>query len=1030
MKKFFIILFVSIAVTVMGGCLNLEGILPFLNKPPVIISEPIITATEDKLYLYQVEASDPNGDTLTHSFIIKPEGMSIDSENGLIIWTPTNDQVRIHQVIIEISDGKYNVQQNFEIEVFNVNNPPKIFSYFPVNLNFEINEGDSVKFEVQAHDVDLNAVLSYQWLLNEKKVSSSTVLGNDSKNTWIYSIGYGDYSQKIVKILVNDGELEDYVQWNITINDITPPAQPTLDAVLSPTNVSPQTLSGTKKPNASIWINGVEVILVNSETVWSYNFELTEGGNSILITSKDTVGNESNEIYTAIILDTITPAIPNLESVSSSTNISSQILSGTKEANSSILINDTEVVSINSSTDWSHPYNLSEGTNNISITSRDAAGNESSAVTAIIILDTGAPKAPTLDTMLSMTNISPQTLSGTKETNTSIRINNLEEVPINPSTNWTYDFNLSEGENNISITSQDSAGNESDEATAKIILDTISPTVPALNEVITPTNISIQVLSGSKETDSSIWLNGTEVVPLDSSTEWSYSYNFSEETNNISITSCDSVGNESLSVSTTIVLDKDTPEIPTLDAVVSPTNISTQILSGNKETNSSIWINGTEVISINSDIAWSYTFDLFEGNNNISITSRDASGNESTVVTTDIVLDTIAPEIPTLNAVTSPTNISPQILSGTKDTNSSILINGAEIISVNSSVYWSCSYNLNEGNNDISITSRDASGNESSPVTAIIEYDPNIYVDAGNTSGIEDGTKTHPFNTITEGIDAVAPGKSVMVAAGTYNEQLIINKIINLQGAEKESTIISGLEYTGNLITIEADGVKISGFNIDGISATDIGIYSDSSSSIEISENIIQNHQDSGIFYHSAINDYSSGIYVYSNEICFNSKSGIKVTGEGSGIIESNTIRKNTNGIRTNNSASLEIKHNNINDNIGAGIICQDSSFLLIWGNEITINDYGIKVGVLSSDTTNPDIGGGTKNGVGQNKIAGNKFHGVSNKTAYNIMAKNNWWGNEDGPKYPGNTSSSGDWAYWSETDSEIIFTPHLTTEP
>ncbi|GAG81560.1 unnamed protein product, partial [marine sediment metagenome] len=292
--------------------------------------------------------------------------------------------------------------------------------------------------------------------------------------------------------------------------------------------------SGTKKPNASIWINGVEVILVNSETVWSYNFELTEGGNSILITSKDTVGNESNEIYTAIILDTITPAIPNLESVSSSTNISSQILSGTKEANSSILINDTEVVSINSSTDWSHPYNLSEGTNNISITSRDAAGNESSAVTAIIILDTGAPKAPTLDTMLSMTNISPQTLSGTKETNTSIRINNLEEVPINPSTNWTYDFNLSEGENNISITSQDSAGNESDEATAKIILDTISPTVPALNEVITPTNISIQVLSGSKETDSSIWLNGTEVVPLDSSTEWSYSYNFSEETNNIS----------------------------------------------------------------------------------------------------------------------------------------------------------------------------------------------------------------------------------------------------------------------------------------------------------------------------------------------------------------------------------------------------------------------------------------------------------------------------------------------------------------
>jgi len=696
MKKFFIILFVSIVATVMGGCLNLEGILPFLNKAPVIISKPIITATEDQLYLYQIEASDPNGDTLTYSFIIKPEGMSIDSESGLISWIPANNQVGIHQIIVEISDGKQSVAQSFEIEVFNVNNPPLIFSYFPVNLNFDINEGDSVKFEVQTHDIDSNTTLSYQWLLNGMKVSSSTVSGDGSKSSWIYFTGYGDYGQKRVKVLVSDGELQDYVQWNITINDITPPAQPTLNTVTSPTNIPAQTLSGNKESNTSIWINGVEVISVNSVTTWSYSYNLSEGENNISIISKDTMGNESNKIYATIILDTIAPAIPNLEAVSSPTNISSQILSGTKEDNSSILINDTEVVSINSSTNWSYSYNLSEG------------------------------------------------------------------------------------------------------------------------------------------------------------------------------------------------------------------------------------------------------------------------------------------------------------------------------------------------NNDISITSQDAAGNESSVIIATIECDPNIYVDAANVTGIEDGTKTYPFNTITEGIDAVISGKSVMVTSGTYNEQLIISKSITLQGAEKESTIISGFEYTGNLITIEADGVKISGFKIDGISDTDVGIYSDSSSSIEISENIIQNQQDSGILYHSAGNDYSSGIYVYNNEICFNSKNGIKVTGEGSGIIESNTIRKNTNGIRTSNSASLEIKHNNINDNTSAGILCQDSSFLLIWGNEITINDYGIKVGVLSSDTTNPDIGGGTKDGVGQNKIAGNKTHGVSNKTTHNIMAKNNWWGDAAGPKYPGNPNNatiSSDWAYWSNIDGTILFNPY-STEP
>jgi len=394
-----------------------------------------------------------------------------------------------------------------------VNNPPQIFSYFPGSLNVGVNEGESIKFEIQAHDIDLNTTLSYQWLLNGKEASNSTGSGDGSKSCWIYFAGYGNYNQKIVKALVSDGELDDYVQWNITINDITPPAQLTLDAVLSPTNVSPQTLSGTKESNTSIWING------------------------------------------------------------------------------------TEVVFLNPSTDWSYAYNLSEGTNNISITSRDIAGNE------------------------------------------------------------------------------------------------------------------------------------------------------------------------------------------------------------------------------------------------------------STSIITTIILDSSAPETPTLNMITSPTNISSQTLSGIKEANSSILINDTEVVSINSSTNWSYSYNLSEGNNNISITSRDAAGNESSAVLTTIEYDTNIYVDAGNTTGTEDGTRTHPFNSIIEGIEAVTPGKSVMVAAGTYNEQLIINKNIALQGASQDNTFITGSGLTENLISLEADNITISGFTIDGNSSTSIGIYFDNCSSININNNTIQNNVSYGINY-------------------------------------------------------------------------------------------------------------------------------------------------------------------------------------
>ena len=389
-----------------------------------------------------------------------------------------------------------------------------------------------------------------------------------------------------------------------------------------------------------------------------------------------------------------------------------------------------------------------------------------------------------------------------------------------------------------------------------------------------------------------------------------------------------------------------------------------------------------------------------------------------------------------MNEVITPTNISIQVLSGSKEASSSIWLNGVEVVHLDSSVNWSYSYNLTEGNNDISITSRDAAGNESSPVTTTIEYDPNIYVNATNATGIEDGTQTHPFNSITEGIEAVTSGKSVIVAAGTYNEQLIINKGINLRGAGKESTFIIGLGYTGNLITVIADDVTISGFTIDGKSGTDVGIYSESSSSIEISENLIQIHQDSGILYQRASDDYPPGIYVYNNEICKNSTNGIKIIGAGSGIIEGNIIRKNNYGISASNDASLEVKQNNIYDNSDSGIFCRHNSSLLIWGNEITSNGYGIRVGEQYSDTTNPDIGGGAKGGIGKNNIVGNStnLYGVSNMTDHNIYAKYNWWGDDDGPKYPnnpdGNVNLSSDWAYWDDANNKagaIIFEDYLT---
>jgi parallel beta-helix repeat protein len=432
------------------------------------------------------------------------------------------------------------------------------------------------------------------------------------------------------------------------------------------------------------------------------------------------------------------------------------------------------------------------------------------------------------------------------------------------------------------------------------------------------------------------------------------------------------------------------------------------------------------VVPLDSSVNWSYSFNLSEGINNISITSRDAVVNESAPITTTIILDSSAPGAPTLDAVVSPTNVSLQTLSGTKEINTSIWINSLEVVPINPTNTWTYDFNLSGGENNISITSRDAAGNESSAIAATIEYDPNIHVDAGNTSGIEDGTITYPFNTITEGIDAVVPGKSVIVAAGTFNEQLIINKEITLQGASQDNTFITGSGLTENLISLEADNITISGFTIDGDSSTSVGIYFDNYTFININTNVIQNNISYGIKYNN------SSPTIENNNIKNNNYSGIDIAAGGAGIVRNNSLIFNQYGIRTCGDSSPEITGNDISNNSNTGIYCRESATPIISYNNISNNGYGILIDNILGNSVNPDIGGVEGGSAGKNNITGNYIHGVSNETTHSIMALNNWWGDAAGPKYPGNPNNatiSSDWAYWSNIKGIILFNPY-STEP
>ena len=92
--------------------------VPPANSAPTIDSTAPLTATVDELYIYDVDASDIDGDPLTYSLTSSPTGMSIDSSTGLIQWTPSSLQQGTVFVTVRVEDDQSAADtQSFVIDV-------------------------------------------------------------------------------------------------------------------------------------------------------------------------------------------------------------------------------------------------------------------------------------------------------------------------------------------------------------------------------------------------------------------------------------------------------------------------------------------------------------------------------------------------------------------------------------------------------------------------------------------------------------------------------------------------------------------------------------------------------------------------------------------------------------------------------------------------------------------------------------------------------------------------------------------------
>ena len=603
-----------------------------------------------------------------------------------------------------------------------------------------------------------------------KKVSSAIVELNGSN-----LFGTKDFNQKtfFLEKQVNvsnsnklDVELRSIPDSGLTVliegEDNSPPA---IDISTPPDNTYTNSPSVTVSGSATDSISWVEKISVNGananisgESFSVSNIQLNEGTNAITATVTDAAGNSGSDSAT-IILDTIAPVI-NLNRTATITNNPAFNMSGSVNDVSpitSVTVNGSPVDL--SGNIFSTTINLAEGSNSITVSATDKAGNVGSA-TIEVLLDTTPPQvtiaSPINQTYLNNPQIevsgsASDALSGVQ----SLTINGVETELLGGAYS-SSGIQLAEGTNTVKVVATDKAGNPG-ELSVTVILDTISPQI-TLNELPNITNnptVTISGLLSDSSPISGLTLNGISVEVFGDS--FTSEYNLSEGTNTITVTAEDEAGNIG-SIIISITLDA-TPPVISVTSHQSGGTVDTDtidIIGTTDDNSATVTVNGITASISNGTFSVS-GITLNEGENSITVTAVDVAGNTTVQ---NLTVTYSAPQVSSgiilsiphwmgaitledgidLSYVTETlgfwpnngqvhTNIQGYYEGLSADLSAQVLMNG-QIVSFWSDSFW-VNLILEEGSNTITITIKFTDGRTVTDSITVYYYDkmpPYIYI--------------------------------------------------------------------------------------------------------------------------------------------------------------------------------------------------------------------------------------------------------------------------------------------------------------
>ena len=465
-------------------------------------------------------------------------------------------------------------------------------------------------------------------------------------------------------------------------------------------------ISGTAEIGSSLTVNGAAVT-VDGTGHWTTS--VTPAGQGALVVTAvatDTAGNSAST-STTLTVDTTAPAVA-ITSPGGPVNQPAQTITGTGEAGTTVTLFDNGSTTalgttiVQSDGSWSTGVTLTAGTNSLTATDTDAAGNIGSTSSALIYtLNTTAPTggtpalvaasdsgsssidnitdvtAPTFTVTLGATVVAGDTvqllLGGAPLAHPVTHIITAADVTAGRVSLSVVAGDLGvDGTKLVSAQLSDSFGNSSTTAALSITLDTTAPAV-AITTIEGGDNIinaaeaagGIQI-SGTAEIGSSLTVNGAAVT-VDGTGHWTTSVTpAGQGALVVTAVATDTAGN-SASTSTTLTVDTTAPAVA-ITSPGGPVNQPAQTITGTGEAGTTVTLfdNGSTTALgttiVQSDGSWSTGVTLTAGTNSLTATDTDAAGN---------IGSTSSALIYTLNT-TAPTGGTPALVAASDSGSSSI----------------------------------------------------------------------------------------------------------------------------------------------------------------------------------------------------------------------------------------------------------------------------------------------------------------------------------------------------------------------